>query len=259
MAVIVGKDERGNYIFSSSKGAGTSDEERRKATELNNLVIRSVTESYGRMSKLGIVLEKNARNKVEAYWEFGATLGNLFLNSGLVDNTEKKLFWMNVEMNTREELLAKNRGPNRIHVAYCFRLAGYPKELALKREWSEWVFLFDSPTVNSEDRFDRWDASQLKTDSSYPSRENTRSFIRCLNSVLKNVETRELSDEELFRCYEGSNRLSRALVSFSSIRQSENLSIEAKNRVHDNRRFVSELMDGRIDPDDFARKILQVN
>jgi hypothetical protein len=254
MAIIVGKDEKGNYIFGSSKGPGTSEVERNKAIELNDLVRRSMIELAGRIRKLGIASGKNKRSKVEAYWEFGAVIRRIFFESRLVDGAEKKLFWRNIEMNASEELLARNRGPNRIHVEYCFRLAGYPKELALDREWSEWVFLFDSPGVNSEERFDKWDESKLRANSSYGSRENTRSFIQCLNAILKNVQTEDLNNQELTRCYEGSMRLSRALVGASSATNS--LSIVAKSEIHDHRNHVSELMDGKIGPDDFATKIL---
>src|SRR5437773_2722870 len=106
MAIIIGKDEKGNYIFMSSKGLGTSEEERNRAIELNDLVRRSMVELEARMRKSGITSGKNKRSKVEAYWDFGSVIRKLFLESGLVDAAEKKLFWRNVEMNASEELLA---------------------------------------------------------------------------------------------------------------------------------------------------------
>ena len=248
VTIVVGKDERGNYVFASSRGVGTSEDERKKALQIDDRVKKSLKELEARLKKSGLL---NSTVKAEAYWEFGSVVRKLV---DLVDPAEVKLFWQNVEMNASEELLARNRGPNRIHVEYCFRLAGYPKDLALQREWSEWVFLFDSPSVNHEDRFDRWDQSQLRVNPSYASRNNTRSFIRCLNSMLKNVQTEDLSDEELIRCYEGSAKLSRALVETSPI--ASGLAILMKATIQDYRSYVSDLMDGKMGPDDFATRII---
>ena len=247
MTIVVGRDERGNYVFASSRGVGGSEEEREKARQFDDLVKGSLGELEARLKMSGLLYSSS---KVEAYWEFGATVRKLMES---VDPAEVRLFWQNVEMNASKALLAENRGPNRNHVAYCARLAGYPKVLALRREWSEWVFIFDSPSVNQEPRFDEWDRSQLTADPSYASRRQTRAFIQCLNAVLRKVETKELSKPELERCYEGSRNLVALLL--QPAMQTGELGV-VKDRIRKARPLVSELMSGVIGSTGFARKIL---
>lgn len=251
MAVIVKIDENGKYLFDSIKGLGVSEEDKEKAIKLNELIKEQMVELVAKLKNTGLVAGNNARNKVEAYWEFGTTLKKIF-ETGLVDPNEKKLFWFNVRMHAPEGLLAKDRGPNRIHVAYCFRLAGYPKFLALKREWSEWVYLFDSPFINSEERFDNWDKIKIENEDNYTTRENTRLFLQCLNNILKDVETRDLTDEELRRCYEGSLALSKELISSSKYSDKEIL----KNVIANESGYIGQLMDGKITPKEFVKSII---
>jgi hypothetical protein len=247
VTIVVSRDEKGNYVFASSRGAGAPEEERKKALQIDDLVKKTLGELEARLKKSGLL---DSTIKVEAYWEFGACVRKLM---DLVEPAEVRLFWQNVEMNANRALLAENRGPNRNHVAYCLRLAGYPKELALRREWSEWVFIFDSPSVNQESRFDEWDRSQLTEDPSYAFRRQTRAFIQCLNAVLRKVETKELSKTELERCYEGSRKLAALLLQPGL--QTGELGV-VKERIRKARPLVSDLMSGVIESTGFAHKIL---
>jgi len=247
VTVVVGRDEEGNYVFASSRGVGASELERSKALENNDLVKKSLSELEASLKNSGLL---DSTIKVKAYWEFGAVVRKL---TALVDPSEVKLLLQNVEMNANRALLAENRGPNRNHIAYCSRLAGYPKELALKREWSEWVFMFDSPSINQESRFDEWDRSQLTSDPNYASRRYTRTFIQCLNAVLRKVETKELSNVELERCYEGSRKLATLVLQPGA---STGELGDVKERIRKARPLVSELMGGAIEASGFARRIM---
>lgn len=255
MAVIIKVDNNGNLLFESIKGLDISEADREKAIKLNELVAKEISSLADRLKKSKILVGKNARSKVEVYWEFGSVLRKIFFDSGLIDPAEKKLFWSNVKMHTPEWLLAKDRGLNRIHIAYCFRLAGYPKELALKKEWSEWVYLFDSPFINSEDRFDDWDKIKIENEQDYTTRENTRLFIQCLNSILKDIETKDLSDEELIRCYEGSFELSKALIAGNFQTDSANFKTKLKNAIATEINSIGKLMSGGISVAEFVQLV----
>ncbi|MCK5283471.1 MAG: hypothetical protein KAK00_08760 [Nanoarchaeota archaeon] len=255
MAIIVEIDKNGKYLFDSIKGIGGSEEDKKKAIQLNELVKKRLTQLTSRLKSLKIVVENRTRNKVKAYWEFGLALRKIVLESDLVDPSEKKLFWLNVRIHAPEGLLAKDRGPNRIHVAYCFRLAGYPKKFALKREWSEWVYLFDSPFINYEERFDEWDKTKIVKEKNYTSRENTRLFIQCLNSILNGVETKDLNDEELFRCYDGSLKLSKKLIDENYQNDSDNFKFMLKKAIADEINSVGKLISGSIKPEELAKVI----
>lgn len=248
MTVIVDYDKNGNAIFRSATGVGTPDAERERAYKLDKLIQKKL----GKLSKkLEISKKTSGRNKVEMYWEFGNVLRSIYYDSGLINPSEKNLFWLNVRIHASEKLIAKDRGPNRIHVEYCFRLAGYSKKIAIKREWSEWVYLFDSPFINKEPRFDRWDESNIKIEIDYVRRENTRFFIQCLNSMLKNIETSDLEEKEVLRCYDAAWLLTKTLVIDSNITESSNSKLALKIKISENKNYVGKLIEGTITPIEF--------
>lgn len=258
MAIVVSIKENGKFLFQSSKGLEVSEEEMNKAIQLNNLVRKKMEQLFKKLQNSKVVSGNRNRNKVEAYWEFGNILRKIVFDSNLVDPSERKLLWQNVRLHAPEGLLAKDRGPNRIHIAYCFRLAGYPKKLALKREWSEWVYLFDSPFVNSEERFDDWDKNKIEKEKNYTSRENTRLFIQCLNSVLKDLETKDLNDDELIRCDEGSLLLSKKLLENSKPKKIDDFKNKLKEGIRTQSNSIGQLMDGKISADEFADMIIDL-
>lgn len=255
MAIVVKIEESGKFLFDSIKGLGISEEDKEKAIQLNDLIKKKMIQLTKHLKNLKAMIKNRTRNKVEAYWRFGTVLRKIFFESGLIEPSEKKLFWLNVRLHTPHELLAKDRGPNRMHIAYCFRLAGYPKKLALKREWSEWVYLFDSPFINSEERFDNWDKTKIETEHDYTPRENTRFFIQCLNSILKDVETKDLTDEELIRCYEGSWSLSKKLIDKLGT-SSDKPKKDFKTFIRNKSNYIGQLIDGKIAPEEFAKIII---
>lgn len=249
MAVVVSYDIKKNPITRSLRGVGISESEREKAYELDNLIKVEMKKLTEKLISLKIMPKTSSRNKIEAYWEFGFLLRKIFFESNLIDLAEKSLYWLNVKLHAPEELQAKDRGPNRIHVAYCFRLAGYPKEIALKREWSEWVYLFDSPSINKEPRFDKWDETKLEREPEYIKRENTRFFAQCLNSMLKDIETNDLADEEMIRCYEGALSLSAKLLKEVNNKKFRS---HVTGKINEKQNIIGELIDGVLTPYQFA-------
>lgn len=252
MAIVVEYDDKGNRITSSIEGVGISDSEREKAYKLDKLVQEELKKLGRRLAKSKTTHRTGNKNKAGAYWEFGTILRKIFFGSGLIAPAEQPLYWLNIKLHAPKELLAKDRGLNRIHVAYCFRLASYPKDIAFKREWSEWVYLFDSPSINKEPRFDRWNEAKMEAEPEYATRENTRLFVQCLNSMLKDIETSDLTDEELLRCYEGAWRLSiKILQNFKETNTKEFKSV-MREKIFEKRNYIGELMDDILTPQKYA-------
>jgi len=250
MTVIVDYDKNGNAIFRSVKGLGSSEEEREQAYKLDKLIQKEINKLDNRL-KTSKKLSAS-KYKVETYWKFGDVLRKIFYESKLISPSEKMLFWLNVKLRSPKYLLAEDRGPNRIHVEYCFRLAGYPKKIALKREWSEWVYLFDSPFINKESRFDKWDHLIIEKEPNNINRENTRLFIQCLNSMLNKVETNELKEDELFRCYDAAWLLT---INFSATTKSndrKDYKLTLKKVISERKNYVGKLIEGSLKPTDFA-------
>lgn len=257
MAVIIKYDSEGNPVIRSLRGVGIPDEERERAYKLDKLLKEELEELDKRLKRARVSVKRGSKNKAEAYWELGAVLRKIFFESGLVEAAEMPLFWLNARICTPKNLRAEDRGPNRIHVAYCFRLAGYPKEYALKREWSEWVYLFDSPSVNKEPRFDKWDQNKMREDSKYLSRKSMRLFIQCLNLMLKGIETSDLTDEELTRCYESAWLLSKKLLEkFEEEIKNREFKLNVAKKIAEKQIHVGELMDGALTPKEFVEIII---
>ena len=256
MAVVVNYDENGNPITRSLSGVGVSDSEREKAYKLDQLLQEEFLKLINELKLSKKMPKTSGKGKVEAYWELGNVLRRVFFESGLIEPVEKPLYWLNVELHIPKELLSKNRGANRIHVEYCFRLAGYPKAISLDRKWSEWSYLFDSSTINKESRFDKWDEYKIENEPEYAKRENIRLFALCINSILKDIETKDLTNAELTRCYDGAWSLSLKLLNISTIINSKEFKNLIKEKILEKQFLIGELMDGIIEINQFSNEIV---
>jgi len=257
MAVVIKIDEKGNKSYASVTGVGSSLEERVKADKLDNLIADE-------MAKLGIILfpenkehKHGSKDKAEAYWELGSVLRKIFFESGLIEPSEKHLYWINARMHAPKSLLADDRGHNRLHLEYCFRLAGFSKEKALRMKWSEWVYLFDSPGINREERFDKWLDSKMNDSSIKLSRESIRLFVQCANQILGKKETSKLSDDELFRCYVAAWMLQKKLPLISKDIKNNELKERLRNSIKKNYNQIGQLIDNFLPPEVFVDEIVK--
>lgn len=201
MTVIVKYDQEGRPQYRSAKGIGSTDAERIQARQLDALLKKDLTNLKQRLTKSGL-LKKDTKGNVELYWELGDLLRKVFFDSHLVNASERHLYWLNARLHVPEELLTKDRGPNRLHLEYCFRLATFPKDKAMRMKWGEWVYLFDRSGINREQRFDKWLEEKMQDEPDKFSRNDIRILAQTINGLLGNKETTDLSDEQLRRCYE---------------------------------------------------------
>lgn len=93
------------------------------------------------------------------------------------------------------------RGHTRVHFEYCYRLSGVPLEFAEQVNWSEWVYFFDSRTVREELRIDDWLRTLVKQGQNI-NRKIFRQFVQRLNKRVRDLDTSELSQKELFLIYD---------------------------------------------------------
>ena len=173
------------------------------------------------------------------------------------DRTIMKVTIEDKEITIPDELLYKDRGPYREHLWYCFRLGGYPKELVIKMKWGEWVTIFDSSGINQEKRFDRWFKNTLTEQKLLLSREVIRIFAPCVNSVLGNIDIGDLSDDELFNCYDAAWHLTFMCVDkkrqISEIKFSRK---EVQKSIENHLGILDAVMDGSMSSYDYAVTIL---
>jgi hypothetical protein len=251
MTVVVKYDREGKPQYRSAKGVGSTEADRARARQLDDLLKAELTNLRKRLAKSGI-LKRNAKGNVESYWELGSLLRRIFCDSGLIDASEKHLFWLNAQLHVPEELMAKDRSPNRMHIEYCFRLAGFPKEKAMKMKWGEWVYLFDSPGINREQRFDKWLETKMQNEPNKFSRDDIRILAQSINKLLRNKETKDLSDEQLMRCYEAAWFIKENFTKKSGELTNHQLKQALKEGIEKNRAKLGDVITGAQEATAFA-------
>ena len=257
MAVVIKIDGKGNKSYKSLSGIGSSEEERAKADKLDNLIANEMNKFNRLLSSENKIPQRGSKDKAPIYWELGSVIRKIFFESGLIELAEKSLYWVNVRMHVPKSLLADDRGNNRVHLEYCFRLAGFSKGKATKMKWSEWVYLFDSPGINREERFDKWLDSKMDDSSINFSRESIRLFVQCANQILGKKETSKLINGELFRCYEAAWILQKKLHLISKDMKNAGLKERLKTSIRKNYNQIGQLIDDFLKPEDFADAVAE--
>jgi|ETNmetMinimDraft_16_1059900.scaffolds.fasta_scaffold09745_2 hypothetical protein len=240
MAVVVGDNDRGAREYRSVNGLDISHEEREQADKLDI----SITETLEALKNEFSTGEKSgAREKVSMYWKLGHVLHCLLEEANLVA-AEKPYFFLNVKCRAPEMFDAKDRGPKRQHFVYCYRLASYPKDTAELLKWSEWSYLFDSSGINSEPRFDSWFSCALTADKCFFDRTKVRLLGKVLNSFFSRMETADLSDEEIVRCYEAA----KSFCQVAAEKGDSSLTKHALEKLKKNRLVLAQVMNGKMPP-----------
>ena len=257
MTVVIKIDKKGNKSYASLTGIGRPEEERVKADRLDNLIANELNKLNTIFSSEDKKPQHGSKDKIAIYWELGGVLRKIFFESGLIEHTEKSLYWINARMHVPKSLLADDRGYSRIHLEYCFRLAGFSKERTMRMKWSEWVYLFDSRSINREERFDKW--LDLKMDYSVInfSRARVRLFVQCANQILGKKETSKLTNDELFRCYEVAWMLQKKLLLISKSMKNAEFKERLKNSIRRNYNQIGQVIDNFLLPEAFVDKIVK--
>lgn len=258
MTVVVGY-ENGRKIYRSYGILGSSNEDRARADKLDEYLKNRVIELTKNFEKEGIILDEVKSGTVCLYWRLGKVLREILYKSGLVDPVEKSLLWLNAKIHIPAVLIKEDRGPERNHLEYCCRLGGFSKEKAEKINWGEWVYLFDSPGINKEKRFDIWFEKKIDQKDSDLSRISIRVFVQCLNNMIGNIETDDLIDEELFHCYDAAWLLKKGILAY--LQETKELELKQinsrlKEGIKQNYTKIGEVMEDILLPQDFAIIVL---
>lgn len=116
---------------------------------------------------------------------------------------ERRWLWeaiYNLHATTR--IKRAERGRNRNHFEYCYRLGKIPLQLAERIKWSEWVYFFDSITIRGETRAVDWLEGVLPKREKV-TRRSFRKFSEKLNERIRDLDTSVLSRDELYALYDG--------------------------------------------------------
>lgn len=149
----------------------------------------------------GLSQEECKAANVDAWYALGSELRAICKKLGIGDQRQRRWLWeaiQNLHATARIKRAERRRGRN--HFEYCYRLAGFPKAIASKLNWGEWVYFFDSLTIREEPRADEWVAR--KAQGPNIGRRLFRRFTQNLNRRINKLDTTVLESSELFRIYD---------------------------------------------------------
>jgi hypothetical protein len=255
MAVLVAKTPQKRYQILG--GTGLSEADVKQADRLDSHLEAHIRDLVDRLKERGLMPSEKGKGSLLAYWELGRALVEVVQSKDFPNIAELPLLWRNAKLYVPDVLLYEDRGPYREHLWYCYRLGGYPKAVIKKMRWGEWVTLFDSNGINQEARFDIWFKEKLSALPSTLDREWIRMFAPCVNKMLGNIDTHDLSDVELFNCFEAAWQVTAAwrakkaeVPGFKAGRK------EIQKAIDDNLALLDQVMEGMLTPGAFAEVIL---
>lgn len=194
MAVVIGINELGERSYKSSNQGILSNEQKAKADKLNDLVGMQITLFIQKHN-----LKEIKKNRFTYYWELGNILRDIFYNSGLIDPSEKELFFENARMHLDDagDIFPKNDKKRKRNIPkQFFKLAGYHYDIAKKIEWSQWSYLFDNIYLMDCTGFDEWFEGILKSGRYKFNETFTRLWAESFNLLFKKTDLSDWTENE---------------------------------------------------------------
>jgi len=255
MAVLVAKTPQKRYQMMG--GTGLSEADLAQADKLDKRLEVRIRRLVDWLITQGLMPSEKGKGSLRAYWELGRALGEVAQSEDFPYVAELPLLWRNAKLYIPDPLLYEDRGPYREHLWYCYRLGGYPESLVNKMKWGEWVTVFDSNGINQEARFDVWFKEKLSGLPSTLDREWIRMFAPCVNEMLGNIDTYDLSDPELRNCYEAAWQITAAWC----LKKAETSGYaagrkEVQKAISEHLGLLDRVMEGQLSPDKFAETVI---
>ena len=94
----------------------------------------------------------------------------------------------------------------------------------------------------------------MQDESELLKRKNVRLFVQCLNTMLGGAETADLSDDELYRCYNAAWEVSKRIIEKN---MDKNKIKENLENLMKNRNDVGELIMESISVKDFVKRTVK--
>lgn len=256
MTVLVAKTPQSRY--QSIGGTGSTTAEREKADQLDKILEKRMGELVIELTYSKLMPEAKGKGSLLTYWTLGKALLDVASHTELFREAELPLLWRATNgMYLPDQLKYAERGPYREHLWYCFRLASYPKILAEKMYWGEWVTIFDSSGINQEPRFDNWFQEKLKFVKGRVSREQIRVFVPCVNEMLCNIHIPDLTQDELFYCYEAAWQIMEHWQIKSRVKKYRVGRTDLQKAIEMELGKLDAVMSGEVGPIDYAIMILK--
>ena len=142
------------------------------------------------------------RGDVDLWHAVGVGLYRIAAKHGFRGSRERRWLWEAIyNLHASPSIKRAERGRNRNHFEYCYRLSMIPLPLAERIKWSEWVYFFDSTTIRGETRADDWLQTILAKREKI-TRQSFRKFSEKLNKRIRDLDTSVLTRKELYAIYD---------------------------------------------------------
>lgn len=204
-AIITEKHTDGKLNYKSN--CPLTDELQKQAKALDKYLEARIPELIRELRYEGLLkskgtIQRTEEGSVKLWHSLGTKLRKICDEEGIHGRRERRWLWEALEkVYPTSSIRRASRGKGRIHFEYCYRLSQFPIEFAKQLHWSEWVYFFDSKTVREEERIDAWLLTAVARGTKI-GRNAFRQFVQNLNKRVRNLDTSELSIEELFQIYE---------------------------------------------------------
>ncbi|MDQ6758006.1 MAG: hypothetical protein M3004_13850 [Bacteroidota bacterium] len=228
-------------------------EAKKRDNDLNELLKKEIKRF---ISISNIVHEK--KNRVRLYWTVGNILRNILDNSGLVDQRDKSLFFSNARLHLDTKIFPESDLSKRRNIPeHFYKLSGYREDLAVKVNWTAWSYLFDSPIIINNKKFDEWFQNILATNNYEFDQAFSRIWAQSFTTLFKDIDLRNWGDEEFLkpiRCtLEIVQRMKESGIDISETETRDKLRLFLKNHKKE---FILLTM-GEIKEDVFIETILK--
>jgi hypothetical protein len=204
-AIIVRKYADGSAETMRSTKHPPTTELNAQARELDRYLHTKLSKVESSLAAKGLLSKEISEGdskvgSVEVWYALGRELRTICEKLQISNQRERQWLWEaihNLHASSRIKRVERRRGRN--HFEYCYRVAGFPKIVAAKLNWGEWVYFFDSLTVRQESRADDWLTKKAKAGN--VDRRLLRRLTQNLNRRIRKMDTSVLEDDELFAIY----------------------------------------------------------
>jgi len=205
-------------VYRTRPGKLVTDEERKKAEQLDSVLCKKIKDIEKEMIDNGFLALKGKKGKVHRLWyEVGRRL-EFVMDTSIVAAEDRQFVWRAIYDHAGKLIpgsLTKRvkRDPETSHFAYCYKLSRFPWEIVeMAGDWTSWSEFFDRKETKNDPRIIEWLGNKAK-EKNVSGRQNwLRPLTKAIHEKYSGYETKirfetkkELFDD-LNRIFEKTHR-----------------------------------------------------
>jgi hypothetical protein len=209
--VVAGKTIQAK-VYRSENQRPLTKSAKDQANRLDELISERMCKIENEMKEQGLLNLKGKRGALKLWYEVGKRL-TFVETTDLVSNEDRKFIWRAIYDHAGElipipphpgsSLTRRRRAEGmRNHFRYCYLIASkFPDYRFVETvgDWSSWIDLLDSPTIQNDERILEWIATKQQSSSDDSRVDWLRRLINGIRGEFPAItDTTILSDKELF-------------------------------------------------------------